>query len=85
MINATPETVYHAPMFHIALESLLKQKGKSAYWLAQQTGLHNSVLSKYKNNEVKAPRLDVLDKICGALECEIGELLVRIPDKKNRK
>lgn len=85
MINALSETVYDAPMFRIALDSLLQQRGKSAYWLAQKTGLHNSVLSKYRNNEVKAPRLDVLDKICGALECRIDELLVRVPNSRGKK
>jgi hypothetical protein len=28
--------------------------------------------------------INVLDKICGALDCEPGELIVRVADKKRR-
>ena len=50
----------------------------TAYALAKQAGLHQSVIAKFRHNEAKAVRLDVLEKICNALGCEPGELLVRV-------
>lgn len=62
-------------MIEIKLEQLLEKRGLTAYALSKQTGLHQSVLSKLKSNSTKALRIDVLDKICEALECQPGELL----------
>jgi putative transcriptional regulator len=69
-------------MIKVALEELLAKRGKSAYWLAKQAGLHQSVVSKLRHNEMIALRLDVLDRVCDALECEPGELLVRQAGRK---
>ncbi len=48
----------------------------TAYALAKKTGLHQSVISKIRRNESQALRLDVLDKLCVALECQPGDLIV---------
>ncbi len=46
------------------------------YAIAKKTGLHQSVISKIRRNESQALRLDVLDKLCAALECQPGDLIV---------
>ncbi len=71
-------------MIEIQLEQLLNERGMTAYALAKQAGLHQSVIAKFRHNEVKAVRLDVLEKICAALECEPGDLLIRKAEKKNK-
>ncbi len=72
-------------MIELQLDKLLNDRGITAYALAKQTGLHQSVISKLKHNESRALRLDVLDRVCEALNCEPGELIVRIPNKKPGK
>lgn len=72
-------------MIEIKLEQLLNERGMTAYALAKQAGLHQSVIGKFRHNAAKAVRLDVLDRICDALGCEPGELLVRNPEKKIKK
>lgn len=71
-------------MIEIQLEQLLTARGMTAYALAKQAGLHQSVIAKFRHNEAKALRLDVLEKICDALGCEPGELLVRKAEKKSK-
>ena len=71
-------------MIEIQLERLLNDRGMTAYALAKQAGLHQSVIAKFRHNEAKAVRLDVLERICIALECEPGDLLVRKSDKKSK-
>ena len=68
-------------MIDIKLEQLLKERGMTAYALAKRAGLHQSVVGKFRHNEARAVRLDVLERLCAALECEVGELLVRVPDE----
>ena len=59
------------------LDALLKEKGRTAYWLAKEAGLHQSVVSKLRHNQIKAIRLDVIESICQALDCEPGQLIIR--------
>ena len=74
-----------APVIMLQLEPLLQKRGESFYWLAKTTGINHAVMSKLRHNGMKALRLDVLDRICTALECEPGDILVRVPDKKASK
>jgi len=69
-------------MIAIKLKGLLTARGKSAYWLAKQTGLHQTVLSKMVNNRMQYFSLDALDRLCAALECEPGDILIREADVK---
>jgi len=71
-------------MIEIQLERLLNERGLTAYALAKQAGLHQSVIAKFRHNQAKAVRLDVLEKICNALGCEPGDLLARKTDKKSK-
>jgi putative transcriptional regulator len=62
-------------MILLKLDELLTARNLTAYALAKKTGLHQSVISKIRRNESQALRLDVLDKLCAALECQPGDLL----------
>lgn len=72
-------------MIQLRLEPLLEKRGESFYWLAKTAGINHSVMSKMRNNKMKAITIDVLDRICGVLQCEPGDVLVRVPDKKGVK
>jgi putative transcriptional regulator len=63
-------------MIILKLDELLTERNLTAYALAKKTGLHQSVISKIRRNESQALRLDVLDKLCAALECQPGALIV---------
>ncbi len=63
-------------MITLKLDELLTERSLTAYALAKKTGLHQSVISKIRRNESQALRLDVLDKLCAALECQPGDLIV---------
>ena len=43
--------------------------------LAGKVGITNANLSILKNNKAKAVRLETLDAICKALECQPGDIL----------
>lgn len=71
-------------MIRIRLNKLLKQRGWTAYRLTQESGIHPSVLSKYKHNEVREISLDTLNAMCKALRCEAGDLIEYVPDRKKK-
>jgi putative transcriptional regulator len=70
-------------MIKIELEKLLK--GRSLYWLSQQTGIRWATLAAMQNGAAQRLNLEDLDLICDALECVPGDLLVRVDRKKGRK
>lgn len=61
----------------VILNDTLKQRGKSQYWLAHQTGIAASTLNNLCNNKTSGVQFYVLDKICDALNCDISDILAR--------
>lgn len=68
-------------MVKIELEKLLA--GRSIYWLSQETGIRWATLAAMASGKSQRLELGVLDRICEALECEPGDVLVR--ETKARK
>lgn len=62
-------------MIVFKLKQLLESKEKSLYWLAEVTGVTYPSLHKIINNKTSSIKLDILEKICVALECDISDLL----------
>jgi putative transcriptional regulator len=70
-------------MIRIELEKRLE--GRSLYWLSQETGVRWATLAAMANGKAQRLNLDDLDVICDALECQPGDLLVKVERKKARK
>jgi putative transcriptional regulator len=67
------------------LNDLLAARGQTLYWLAQQTGIRYATIWKLSRGEVGRLGIDALDRICAALECQPGDLLVREMKAARRK
>ncbi|MGH9759904.1 MAG: helix-turn-helix domain-containing protein [Blastocatellia bacterium] len=59
----------------IKLDEVLKERGRTAYWLANEIGMTHGGFYKIIHGKVKALNLEVLAKICDALECKPGDIL----------
>ena len=57
------------------LDKVLREKGKSVYWLKEKTGISHATVYKISNSETKMISFDTLEKICIALECTPNDLL----------
>jgi putative transcriptional regulator len=64
-----------ANMARIRIDELLEARGMTAYRLAITTGITHSTIGKLRHNQAREIRLDVIDKLCAALECDAGELI----------
>jgi putative transcriptional regulator len=69
----------------IAINDLLEERGKSAYWLAQETGLSHTVIGKLRHGQNQSINLEYLDLICTALDCGVEDILVREEKKGPRR
>ncbi|SDG41429.1 helix-turn-helix domain-containing protein [Microbacterium pygmaeum] len=62
---------------HCRLDELLEERGMTLTRLANIVGVSVVNLSVLKNDRARAIRYSTLSAICRALDCEIGDLLVR--------
>jgi putative transcriptional regulator len=72
-------------MIQIRLNELLEQKGRTLYWLSQQSGVRYATIWNLSRGEVGRLSIDALDRICEALDCQPGDLLIRVAKSKARK
>ena len=72
-------------MIKILLNELLREKGRTLYWLAKQSGVRYATIWNMSRGEVGRLSVDALDRICEALDCQPGDLLIRVAKTKARK
>lgn len=72
-------------MIGLKLKELLEAQGRTGYWLAKETGIRYASVWQMCNGDSARLSLDNLDKICDALGCQPGDVLVRVPDRRARK
>lgn len=60
----------------VKLSDVLKNKGKSIYWLHNQTGISAATISRICNNKTTSIQFSVLDKICETLNCNVSDILI---------
>lgn len=63
-------------MLQLRVNEILKQQGKTPYWLGKQTGISQNNIGKICNGETSTIRFDTLEKICKALNCTPNDIIV---------
>lgn len=64
-------------MIEVKLKALLEARGRTRYWLAKETGIQFNTLTRIERADLtNRIELSTLDKICRALQCQPGDLLV---------
>ncbi|MBC7910658.1 MAG: helix-turn-helix domain-containing protein [Pyrinomonadaceae bacterium] len=59
----------------IRVDELLEEHGRSFYWLAKETGISHTTLWRLKKGKALGINFETLEKICGALDCQPGDVL----------
>jgi len=62
-------------MIRICLDETLARKNISRYELAKRTGIQYQIIDNYYKNRVKRYDGFVLERICAALDCGIGDVI----------
>jgi putative transcriptional regulator len=67
-------------MVRLRLRQVLKERRKTAYWLARETGISTNTVYRLASKSGRFHRIEArsLDLICKALGCEPGELFERV-------
>ena len=67
----------------INLDVMMAKRKKGLTELSKEVDITMANLSVLKNNNAKAIRLQTLDAICRALDCQPGDILAYEPDENS--
>lgn len=65
----------------ILIEDKLRALNKTNKWLSEITDIPYSTLNRLIKGEIKTLPMEEIDKICTALECEIGDIVISDSDE----
>lgn len=63
-------------MIRLCIDLLLEDRGISRYELSKRTGIQYHIIDNYYKNKVKRYDSYVLERICIALDCGVGDILI---------
>jgi putative transcriptional regulator len=63
------------------LDKLLAKDKRTFYWLAKETGISHTTLWRLKKGKAVGINFETLEKICLALRCQPGDVLLFTKDK----
>ena len=72
-------------MIRIQINLLLKERKRSFYWLAKETGVSHTTLWRLKKDKAQGITFNTLEKICQTLKCQPGDVLRVSREKENHK
>ena len=64
----------------LRLDRVMADRKMSLNELSERVGVANVNLSKLKNGHVSAIRFSTLEALCGALDCQPGDIMEYEPD-----
>ncbi len=67
-------------VFHI--DVMLAKRKMSLTELSERVGITLANLSILKTGKARAVRIETLDRLCAALDCQPGDLLEFLPEEK---
>lgn len=72
-------------MIQIRLDELLKERGRTFYWLAKETGISHTTLWRLKKDRAVGINFATLEQICLVLNCQPGDVLRLFNGKKKTR
>ena len=63
------------------LDKVLAKQKRTFYWLAKETGVSHTTLWRLKKGKAVGINFETLEKICLALKCKPGDVLILTKDK----
>lgn len=68
-------------MIRIKLSAWMGELRCTQAALARKTGIRPATICELYNEMTSRVNLEQLDKICEVLDCDLGDILVRVPNK----
>lgn len=69
----------------VRLDTVLARRKVKSKQLAEYVGITEANMSLLKQGKVRGVRFETLERICDFLDCQPGDLLVRVPAEGRTK
>lgn len=69
-------------MVRLTIDKYLNEHGITRYELAKRTDVKFQTIDRYYKNRVVRYDSYILDRICAALECSLGDILEYVKDEE---
>lgn len=71
-------------MVELNVLKILKDKGKTKYWLYNKFDMTYTNFDNFVTNKTKSIRYENIEKLCNILECEPNDLFIFKKDKNSK-
>jgi putative transcriptional regulator len=68
-------------MIIVRLDKVLAKEKRTFYWLAKETGVSHTTLWRLKKGKSVGINFETLEKICHAMRCQPGDVLILTNNK----
>lgn len=69
-------------MIKTKLKVVLAQREMTQTELSKRTGIRPPTLSAISTNQIKVVPMDVMDRMCKVLDCNVGDIFEYVPDEE---
>jgi putative transcriptional regulator len=69
----------------VRLRDLLEERGMAQTELQARSGLGYSTINALYHEKTERIEFTTLEKLCEVLDCDVGEILERAPEKKRER
>lgn len=78
-LRQLPTDMCQCGRIHIKLAEIMEQKGISMNQLSFRTEMQRTQLRNYRDNKIQRLDIDILQRLCYVLECDLHDLIEYIP------
>jgi putative transcriptional regulator len=72
-------------LIRFKLKKALDDRNKTMYWLSKEAEVRPNTISQWVKGDVNSITVETLDKLCDALDCEIGDIIEHVKSKEADK
>ena len=78
-LRQLPADMRHCGKIQIKLTEIMEQKGISMNQLSFRAEMQRTQLRNYRDNKIQRLDIDILQRLCYVLECDLNDLIEYIP------
>lgn len=78
-LRQLPADMLYCGRIRIKLAEIMEQKGVSMNQLSFRTEMQRTQLRNYRDNKIQRLDIDILQRLCYVLECDLHDLIEYIP------
>lgn len=81
-LRQLPADMLHCGRIRMKLTEIMEKKGVSMNQLSFRTEMQRTQLRNYRDNKIQRLDIDILQRLCYVLECDLHDIIEYIPPEE---